>query len=550
MKKHHFLLLILYASIIIISIVVVVLDSLELQLQNLITDFWMGERFVFSIVFLILAVTILLLLLWVILDDNSKRSTNQNLRRILNNQEVSLDEDTEINTNLSRLSKKMTHLTTSLQNTENSRIQNGQEIVEQERKRIARDLHDTVSQELFASSMILSGVSANLDQIEREQLEFQLTAVESMLQNAQKDLRILLLHLRPTELENKTLSEGFDILLKELTDKSSIEVVYKKNLGKLPKKIEDNVFRIAQEFISNTLKHAKATRLEVYLNQTETELQLKMVDNGVGFDMDERHDLSYGITNIEDRVDDMAGTITFLSQKGKGVSMDIRLPLVKGEKRRKKMTQKIRVILVDDHEMVRLGLKSFFNLQPDIEVVGEAGNGIDGIKLALELKPDVVVMDLVMPEMSGVEATLKLLKEWKEAKILVLTSYLDNEKIYPVIEAGAKGYMLKTSSAAEILNAIHKVARGDLAIETEVDKKIKAHDQKPELHEDLTARERDILKLLAKGYDNQTIADELFISLKTVKTHVSNILAKLEVDDRTQAVVYAFKHHLVPQDEE
>ena len=193
MKKHHFLLLILYASIIIISIVVVVLDSLELHLKTLITDFWMGERFVFSIIFLILAVTILLLLLWVILDDNSKRSINQNLRRILNNQEVCLDEDTEINANLARLSKKMTHLTNSLQNTENSRIQNGQEIVEQERKRIARDLHDTVSQELFASSMILSGVSANLDQIERDQLKFQLTAVESMLQNAQKDLRILLL---------------------------------------------------------------------------------------------------------------------------------------------------------------------------------------------------------------------------------------------------------------------------------------------------------------------------------------------------------------------
>lgn len=214
------------------------------------------------------------------------------------------------------------------------------------------------------------------------------------------------------------------------------------------------------------------------------------------------------------------------------------------------MTQKIKVILVDDHEMVRLGLKSFLNLQPDVEVVGEAGNGLDGINLALELKPDVVVMDLVMPEMSGVEATLKLLEEWKKAKILVLTSYLDNEKIYPVIEAGAKGYMLKTSSAAEILNAIQKVARGELAIETEVDKKIKAHDMQPELHEDLTARERDILRLLAKGYDNQTIADELFISLKTVKTHVSNILAKLEVDDRTQAVVYAFKHHLVPQDDE
>ncbi|MCK1237159.1 response regulator transcription factor [Streptococcus uberis] len=210
---------------------------------------------------------------------------------------------------------------------------------------------------------------------------------------------------------------------------------------------------------------------------------------------------------------------------------------------------KIKVILVDDHEMVRLGLKSFLNMQKDVEVIAEASNGRQGIELALELRPDVLVMDLVMPELGGVEATLEILKEWPEAKILVLTSYLDNEKIYPVIDAGAKGYMLKTSSAAEILNAIQKVAKGQLAIETEVDKKIKAHDRKPNLHDELTAREYDILYLLAKGYDNQTIADELFISLKTVKTHVSNILSKLEVDDRTQAVVYAFRHHLVPQDD-
>ena len=202
----------------------------------------------------------------------------------------------------------------------------------------------------------------------------------------------------------------------------------------------------------------------------------------------------------------------------------------------------IKVILVDDHEMVRLGLKSFLDLQEDVEVVGEAVNGEEGIRLALEKRPDVVVMDLVMPEMDGVEATLALLKEWEDVKILVLTSYLDNSKIYPVIKAGAKGYMLKTSSASEILHAIRKVARNELAIETEVDKKIKAHDSQPDLYE-------EFLALLAKGYDNQTIADELFISLKTVKTHVSNILSKLEVADRTQAVVYAFQHHLVPQDD-
>ncbi|KPA72182.1 LuxR family transcriptional regulator [Streptococcus suis] len=210
----------------------------------------------------------------------------------------------------------------------------------------------------------------------------------------------------------------------------------------------------------------------------------------------------------------------------------------------------MRVMLVDDHEMVRLGLKSYLNLQPDVEVVAEASDGEEGLAKALEVKPDVVVMDLVMPKMTGVEATLGLLKEWPQAQIVILTSYLDNEKIYPVLEAGARGYMLKTSSADEILAAIRKVALGEYAIETEVEKKVEHHKRHPDLHDDLTAREREILTLLAKGYDNQRIADESFISLKTVKTHVSNILSKLAVSDRTQAVVYAFQHGLVAQEDQ
>lgn len=209
----------------------------------------------------------------------------------------------------------------------------------------------------------------------------------------------------------------------------------------------------------------------------------------------------------------------------------------------------MKILLVDDHEMVRLGLKSYLDLQADVEVVAESSNGREGVKQALELRPDVIIMDIVMPEMNGIEATLAILETWPEAKILILTSYLDNEKIYPVLDAGAKGYMLKTSSAEEILSAVRKVAKGEIAIETEVSKKVQYHRNHVELHDDLTARERDILGLLAKGYENQRIADELFISLKTVKTHVSNILSKLEVSDRTQAVVYAFQHHLVPQED-
>ncbi|EGC23892.1 response regulator transcription factor [Streptococcus sanguinis] len=209
----------------------------------------------------------------------------------------------------------------------------------------------------------------------------------------------------------------------------------------------------------------------------------------------------------------------------------------------------MKILLVDDHQMVRLGLKSYLELQEDIAEVSEAVNGREGVEQALASRPDVIIMDIVMPEMNGIEATLAILKEWPEAKILILTSYLDNEKIYPVLDAGAHGYMLKTSSAEEILRAVKKVAKGEFAIETEVSKKVEYHRNHIELHEDLTARERDILGLLAKGYENQRIADELFISLKTVKTHVSNILSKLEVSDRTQAVVYAFQHHLVPQED-
>lgn len=208
----------------------------------------------------------------------------------------------------------------------------------------------------------------------------------------------------------------------------------------------------------------------------------------------------------------------------------------------------IKVLLIDDHEMVRLGVSSYLSIQEDIEVVGEAENGFIGYQKALELRPDVILMDLVMDEMDGIESTQKILLEWKEAKILIVTSFIDDEKVYPAIEAGASGYLLKTSSASEIAEAIRKTVKGEKVLEPEVTTKMMAHMTKkhiPELYEDLTNRENEVLQLIAQGRSNQEIADELYITLKTVKTHVSNILSKLQVDDRTQAAIYAFKHHLV-----
>ncbi len=321
----------LYAAVTIISIVFVIINSLNLDLKSLLADWLVLEQFILSLLAAFISLTFLLLLVWMILDDNSKRHLNQNLKRILLNQAITQEDDTELGKNVNRLSRKMQQLTNNLQKTENTYIASSQEIVKKERKRIARDLHDTVSQELFASSMILSGVSHNLDQLEKKQLQTQLLAIEDMLNNAQNDLRVLLLHLRPTELEGKTLSEGLAMILRELTDKSNIEIVYKEDIGELPKTIESNFFRIAQEFISNTLKHAKASRLEVYLYQTSSKVQLKMIDDGIGFDMDVVRDLSYGLKNIEDRVNDLAGTVKFLSAENKGVVMDIHVPIMKGD---------------------------------------------------------------------------------------------------------------------------------------------------------------------------------------------------------------------------
>ncbi len=208
----------------------------------------------------------------------------------------------------------------------------------------------------------------------------------------------------------------------------------------------------------------------------------------------------------------------------------------------------IKVLFVDDHEMVRIGVSAYLMTQSDIEVVGEASNGREGIEKALELRPDIILMDLVMEEMDGIEATKGIISKWPEAKIIIVTSFLDDEKVYPALEAGAISYMLKTSRASEIAEAVRQTFHGQSVLEPEVTGKMMTRMRqgyKSPLHDELTNREKEVLLLMTEGKTNQEIADDLFIALKTVKTHVSNILGKLEVQDRTQAVIYAFKHTLV-----
>lgn len=331
MKKQSYLLIGLTSLLFILFLANSLLDILNLDWSYLLQDIEKTEKLIFLILVFSLSMTFFFVLFWCVIEEVSRRKMQVNLKRLLAGKEVVAFADPDLDASFKSLSGKLNLLTEAVQKAENQSLVKEEAIIEKERKRIARDLHDTVSQELFAAHMILSGVSQQALKLDREKMQTQLQSVAAILETAQKDLRVLLLHLRPVELEEKSLVEGIQILLKELEDKSDLKVSLKQNVSKLPKKIEEHIFRILQELISNTLRHAQASCLDVYLYQTDVELQLKVVDNGIGFQLGSLDDLSYGLRNIKERVEDMAGTVQLLTAPKQGLAVDIRIPLLDKE---------------------------------------------------------------------------------------------------------------------------------------------------------------------------------------------------------------------------
>lgn len=212
----------------------------------------------------------------------------------------------------------------------------------------------------------------------------------------------------------------------------------------------------------------------------------------------------------------------------------------------------ITVMLIDDHRVVRQGLRDFLELQDDIEIVGEAASGEEGVALAREVLPDVVLMDLVMPGIDGVETTRRLKAASPSTKVIVLTSFADDNKVFPAIKAGAISYLLKDVSPEDLAHAIRAAQRNEAVLHPEVAARLMQEFSTPRPDEapveQLTPRELDVLRLIARGKSNKEIADTLIVSEKTVKTHVSNILSKLHLADRTQAAIYALRQRLVPME--
>ena len=210
----------------------------------------------------------------------------------------------------------------------------------------------------------------------------------------------------------------------------------------------------------------------------------------------------------------------------------------------------IRVLIADDHHVVRRGLVFFLRTQKDLEVIGEAANGKEAVEQAQLLKPDIILMDLVMPEMDGIQATKIIKEKHPEIKIMMLTSFSDQDHVIPALQAGASGFQLKDIQPDELVTSIKKIIGGENQLHPKATSHLLANlsnksKQEKNLLEDLTKRELDVLKEIAQGKSNKEIASTLFITEKTVKTHVSNLLAKLELADRTQAALFAVKNQLV-----
>jgi len=216
-------------------------------------------------------------------------------------------------------------------------------------------------------------------------------------------------------------------------------------------------------------------------------------------------------------------------------------------------TKTIRVLVVDDHAIIRKGIRAVLDLVQDIDLVGEAENGLQAVKLEKELNPDVILMDLMMPEMDGIAAIKEIKKQQPKARILVLTNFAGEEMIFPAIKAGAVGYHLKDSSPEMLIDAIRQVSQGVASLHPSIAKKVldELHNSgRQKLSDDpLTQRELEVLRRLAQGFENREIAEQLVISEATVRTHVSNILGKLHLASRTQAALYALREGLASLDE-
>jgi two-component system, NarL family, response regulator LiaR len=458
---------------------------------------------------------------------------------------------------------------------DNARLyrQVGELAAAEERQRLARELHDSVTHDLYSMTLYAEAAARLLAAGQAGAVAEQLREVRATGQEALREMRLLIFELRPSVLEKQGLVAALRARLEAVEARAGFQTELCVTGDRpLPPSLEQELYRIAQEILNNVVKHARARRVSLHLHLAEGPVCLEVRDDGAGFDPETaRRRGGLGLDGIEERLKRLGGRLEVKSRPGAGTQVRVeveagralpgreppaglpRMLTLPGPERAPLAPQPIRVLIADDHAIVRKGIRALLATQAGVEVVGEAGNGQEAVDRAAALQPDVILMDLLMPVMDGIEATRQIVARWPQVRILVLTSFASDEKIVPAVRAGALGYLLKDSGPEELVQALQHVYRGESSLHPLIARKVlralARPADRPPAPEALTARERQVLRLLGQGLNNAQIAAELVVTQATVRSHLGNILGKLHLDNRPQAVLYALREGLASLDE-
>lgn len=451
------------------------------------------------------------------------------------------------------------------------------EVQEEERRQVAYGIHDGLGQMLTAASMHLEAFVGHRQPIQRSEVEEEFEKARRCLGDAVVEMRRMVSELGPLLSEDVGLVEASRRLLADMAERANWETEFDGDVNgdRLDPMAETALYRIVQEALANAAKHADAAKVKVAFKRQNDTLALEVRDWGRGFDangMPDRPERGryVGLVGMRERAALIGGEFSIESSPD-GTRVAVTVPVTStatasiGKKKAEvaKMTEpkrgressrgEIAVLIADDHPMVREGLRSMLDAE-DIEVIGEAANGAEAVERVQQLNPDVVLMDVRMPDMDGLAATEIVKQGRPETSVIVITSYESKDYLRRAIEVGAAGYLLKGMSRESLIEAIRLVRGGgsliDARLLSELLKEMGVEGSRFQgaegVLEALTPREQDVLQLLVRGLTNKEIASEMHYSVGTVKNVVQRVIGKLGVSDRTQAAVYAVRAGLNP----
>ena len=418
---------------------------------------------------------------------------------------------------------------------EQERIEGGRAVIraqEEERARIAQDLHDEVNQALTAILLRLQAAALDVPPGLRSELK----EIQTLATQAMEELLTLARTLRPTALDDHGLVPALASQVANFGERTGIRTTFHRH-GDTPELSDEEqlvLYRVAQESLSNVVQHSGASAVRVELSSVGR-TTLRVRDDGCGFAPKTKSGGRLGVSGMRERALLVGGRLNVFSAPGEGTTIELT------------MGASSRILIADDHGIVRGGMKLLIDRQPDMEVVAEAGDGVEAFEEALRTKPDLCVLDVSMPRMTGLQAARQIRAHLPETQVLALSMHDDERYVFDALKAGASGYVLKREVDQALLNAIRAVSRGDAFLTNAVERTIVREwmsDSSSGPEEPLTPREQEVLKLISEAFTNKQIAETLHLAEKTVESHRANLLRKLGMRDRVELVRYAIRRGL------